>query len=267
MAWRRIIETREVELNGGNSGIIWSQTAGEPAAGDIDIDNDGVVAPSHQFIADLSQIASSVLGRQVSMMRPVILHGVSIGIRPVDDVTDNDESAFFGGRLFFYPATDHRLEALGLARRVENLIESQEVDTDSFLLSTEVDYSGFRYGWDLDNQVKYQTAGYPGGGDWKITQIFSAYNLMTAPDQANALFTGRVGEAMGMQWVCALASGVGTGDSPPPGGHSADWIRSSLRHEILPIMKGTVEYSSSDEEGAVDDDYTVHVELDFSVWE
>lgn len=266
MASRRIVVSRRVRPNADNQGVVWIE--GEPAAGDIDIDNDGVFAPPFQFLIDLSHVASSVLGRQVSMTRSIVLNGLGIGVRPVDDITDNDESAFFAGRFQMYPATSHGKKALALAAKMEREIESHEVDGDSFLLSTDKDYSGLRLGWtETPNpQILHQTNGWPNGGSYTYGKVFAAYNAMTAPCQSNALFTGRAPDPMSMQWVCALASGIGQGDSPPPGGQSADW-NLSTRTEIFPLIRGLVEYSSGDEDGTVDDDYYVHVYMDFTVEE
>jgi hypothetical protein len=264
MAKMRIMETRQVSLQGesGNQGIYW--TGDPPSSGDIDIDNDGVYNPALTFIADLSEIASQVLGRQVSMTSPVVLHGIQIGIRPVDDVADNDESAFFAGEFRFQHYTSHVQKALSLARQMEKFSEGGELDADSFFLSTTQDYSGLRYGLDFNNEIRFQTAGWPAGGDYTWTKIRDAYNAMTAPVQDNALFAGRCGELGGTQWVCSLASGVGVGDSPPPGGASADW-QVQTRQEILPFVQGLIRFSSSDEDGAVDDDYRVWVTVDYSV--
>lgn len=266
MAKRRVVASRRVRPNGIPGGASWIES--EPAAGDIDIDNDGVFNPTLQFVVDISEIASSILGRQVSMTRSVTLNAIGIGVRPVDDVTDNDESAFFAGRFQFYPATDHGKKALGLAARMEREIESHEVDGDSYLLSDDQDYSGLRLGWTdtPSNQVLYQTNGWPNGGEYTYSKVFSAYNAMTVPPQSNALFSGRAPEPMSVQWVCALASGIGAGDSPPPGGQSADW-NLQTRVEIFPLLRGLVEYSSGDEDGLVDDDYYVHVYVDFTVEE
>ena len=265
MAKMRIIETRMVELAGepGSSGIYW--TGDTPAQGDIDTDNDGVMIPALKFTADLTDIASTVLGRQVSMTSPVILHGLRIGLRPVDDVVDNDESAFFAGEFRFQHYTPHVQKALSLASRMEREIESEQVDSDSYLLSTDKDYSGLRFGISEEGEIRYQTDGWPNGGDYTWLKIRDAYNAMTAPDQSNALFTGRCGEFGGIQWIAALASGIGQGDSPPPGGDSADWYSGNLRHEILPLIQGLVLYSSGDEEGTVDDDYRLVMTVDFSV--
>lgn len=238
-------------------------TGNVPSLGDIDIDNDGVFLPAFTFLIDCSELASQVLGRQISMTKPITIHGIRIGIRPVDDVSDNDESAFFAGEFRWQHYTPHVQKALALAVQMEKFAEGGEVDADSFFLSTTQDYSGLRYGLVYDNEIRFQTAGWPAGGDYTWTKIRNAYNAMTEPAQDNALFAGRVGELGGAQWVCGLASGVGTGDSPPLGGN-ADW-EMSTRQEILPIIQGIVQFSSGDEVGAVDDDYAVYCTVDFSV--
>lgn len=274
MAKRRIIRTTEIVLSDTLSedqygfGGYWIDL--QPASGDIDIDNDGVMSPARTFLVDLSEIASRVLGRQMSMVKGVTLNGLAIGIRPVDDAVDNDESAFFAGKFQFYPDTDHAYKALSLARRMEEHIEGDEIDADSFFLSTETDYKGLRLGWTDDPmpQVRWQTQGWPvGPGGYTYERIFTAYNQMTQVPQENAMFDGRAPEPMTCQWICALASGIGDGDSPPWGGRSADWQSNPLRHSIFPLIRGAVEFSSLDETGAVDDDYTVHVTVDFTVEE
>ena len=147
---------------------------------------------------------------------------------------------------------------------MEKWAEGGEIDSDSFFLSTEKDYSGLRFGLDYDNEIRFQTNGWPAGGDYTWVKIREAYNAMTAPSQANALFDGRCGELGGTQFVCALASGVGVGDSPPPGGNAADYMLVT-RQEILPLVQGIIRFSSGDEEGTIDDDYRVWVTLDYSV--
>lgn len=269
MGKRRICATRQVRLNdsyGAGGGAWWIED--EPAAGDIDIDNDSVISPAHAFVVDLSEIASHILGRQISMTRGVTLHSLGIAIRPVDDINDNDESAFFAGRIQAYPVTDHALKALALARQMEKFIEGSEMDSDSFFLSNEKDYSGLRLGWTTDpaTQIKHQTQGWPEGGNYTYSRVFTAYDAMTEPNQTNALFNGRAPAPVSWQWVSALASGIGTGDSPPPGGDGADW-QQGTRVEVFPLLRGLVEYSSGNEDGTVDDDYTVHIHVEFTVEE
>lgn len=268
MAKRRICATRQVRLAGfgAGGGATWIEDT--PLNGDIDIDNDGVLNPALQFVVDLSEIGSHILGRQVSMTRGVTIHNLGISIRPVDDVTDNAESAFFAGRFQAYPVTDHALKALSLARQMDKFLEGPQLDADSFFLSTEQDYAGMRLAWTDDpvDQIKFPTAGWPNGGNYTFGKVFGAYDDMTNPVQTNALFDGRAPSPVSWHWVCALASGIGQGDSPPYGGNSADW-NMETRVDVFPLLRGLVEFSSGDEEGPVDDDYTVHVFVDFSVEE
>lgn len=269
MAKRRICATRQVRTNGTfgfGGGAQWIED--QPAQGDIDADNDSVMNPALQFVVDLSEIASHVLGRQISMTRGVTIHSLGVAIRPVDDITDNDESAFFAGRIQAYPVTSHALKALSLARQMEKFIEGPQMDSDSFFLSTDKDYLGLRLGWTTspESQIKHQTQGWPEGGNYTYSRVFTAYDQMTASDHSNALWNGRSPNPVSWHWVSALASGIGQGDSPPPGGNGADW-QQDTRIEVFPLLRGLVEFSSGDEEGTVDDDYTVHIHVEFTVEE
>ena len=96
---------------GAHAGAYWLQ---ESAGGDghIDADNDSVMSPKLEFIIDLSEATSHIMGRQASMMAAYRIHSISVGIRPVDDTADNDESAFFAGRWLMFPHTKHGEEML-----------------------------------------------------------------------------------------------------------------------------------------------------------
>lgn len=245
---------------GQNEGFTW--TNNEPAFGDIDADNDGVMNPEPQFVIDLSQLAGSKLGYQASMMAAYKIHRIQVGIRPVDDGVDNSEQTLFGGELFAYPATDHAKKALGLARKVEKAKEASEVDADSLFLTTENDYAGFRYGWSNVNSggVEFTTANGVTGmaGDWYLSEIFAAYDLATEPKQANALFGGRAPEQVHVPWVCGWDMGHAGALS------AALDFQSHHSLEVLPLLLGSVNYSSGDEPGAVDDDYYLQVTVEFT---
>ena len=164
---------------GTHDGFYWTQNA--PSSGDIDSDNDGEMIPSPNFLIDLSHVGSIALGRQCSMMASYKLHSIRIGIRPVDDTIDNEEAAIFGGRFLNVLATDHAKTALQLARKTEKHLEGGQLDADSLFLSSEKDYSGFRYNWAgtaEDNVVAHATAcTVPSMGDhWRIDEIFNLYN-------------------------------------------------------------------------------------------
>jgi len=246
---------------GVNEGFTWTHNV--PSDGDIDADNDGVMTPSPQFIVDLSAIAGSRLGYQASMMAGYKIHRITVGIRPVDDAADNDVQTAFAGDIYMYPLTDHCKTALQLARRVEKADEENQIDEDSLFLSNAVDYSGFRYGWSNVNAggVEHITANGIAGmsGYWYLSDIFDAYDNMTEPKQDNALFGGRAPENMGLPWVCSWSTGM---DLSSLSGCQDYQVATNLT--VLPLLQGRVNYSSGDEAGGIDDDYTVEVSIEFT---
>lgn len=250
-------------LVGFNEGFAWTHNI--PAESDIDADNDGVMNPNPQFIVDLSELAGSILGYQASMMSAYKIHRIGIGIRPVDDVNDNDSQTMFAGDIVMYPATEHAKKALQLARKVEKADEASQIDADSLFLSDDVDYSGFRYGWSTVNAggVAHKTGNSIAGmaSEWYLSEIFAAYDNMTEPQQSNALFGGRAPENMATKWICAF--NMGTDDGQAMVGAASDWnCNHSL--EVLPLLLGRVNYSSGDEDGLIDDDWRLEVEIEFT---
>lgn len=260
----RVIETGSIGITPGFRWKNLNPLDEIPAANDIDSDNDGEMTPSHGFMLDLSEIASRKLGIQAPMMAAYKVRSVRIGIRHVDDITDNNESTAFAGYLYHYPLTDHLKKGLQLARQVEKHDEDARVDNDSLLLSMERDYVGFRYGWDAANDVEYQTvpSGDVGINNWSLGTVGFAYTEMEAqPIQRNALWTGRWPRLMVNSWTCDASSGIGEGDSPPE--FTDDTLM--LHVETLPLLGGRVVWSSLDEVGSIDDDYTLHVTVDFEI--
>lgn len=260
----RVIQTGAVGIT---TGFKWKNISGSdeiPAENDIDADNDGVMSPSHGFLIDLSHIASKKLGMQAPMMATYKVRSIRVGLRPVDDIVDNDESTSFAGYLYHYPVTEHLKDALRLARATERHQESGQVDKDSLFLSTENDYSGFRYGWSDKDDVQYQTVPneYIGIPEWSISSIGYAYGAMEGrPTQDNALWSTRFPQVLVNAWSADCSSGIGAGDSPPE--FTDDTLM--LHINTLPLIAGRVVWSSLDEVGAVDDDYTLHVTVDFEV--
>lgn len=264
---REFILTNEHVPNGDFSGGVW--IGNKPLFGDIDIDNDSVMTPSFQFLIDLSAATSGIEGRQASMFAGYKVHSISVGIRPVDDSFDNDESAFFAGRVAWYPVTEHAKKMTSLMRQVEKATEDSQIDADSFLLSTETDYRGMRYGWNGQDQVQHQTdENIDGYGDfgtqWELHSLREVYNAQTAVPQTNALFDGRAPSYCSASWVAALASGIGEGDSPPHGGNTADH-HLPINCEVLGgLIYGNVAFSSGNETGTHDDDYDVHITVNWT---
>lgn len=248
-------------------GMAWNPA---PAANDIDGDNDGVINPAYSFTLDLSHLASRALGQQCSMMGVYKLHKIRIGVRPVDDVNDNDEASNFGGRFLFHHATDHTIEALKLARSTEKASEGLQVDSDSLFLSDDKDYSGFRYNWSTGadyRTTEFATSSSVAGLDteWNLSEIGSAYNAMTAPCESNALFNGRwsgEGQALfNMGWSNQpFVATAGDGGAI----HVGDDIV-AFNVDVLPLVHGQIIYSHVDEPGSVDDDYIVVIDCEFTM--
>jgi len=253
---------------GVTPGMEWNPA---PAFNDIDGDNDGVFNPAYSFTLDLSHLASRALGQQCSMMGVYKLHRIRIGVRPVDDANDNEEASNFGGRFLFHHATDHTIEALKLARATEKAVESTQLDSDSFLLSIDKDYTGFRYNWSYTPD--YHTTAHATSSNvdnmddfWNLSQIGSAYNAMTEPDESNALFNGRwsgEGQALfNMGWSNTPFAGGSAGEG---GAEHVGDDTVSFNVDVLPLIHGQILYSHVNEPGTVDDDYIVVIDCEFTM--
>ena len=248
------------------TGMYWSKNI--PADFDIDADNDGVVEPVHEFQLDLSRIAARAIGYQASMMAGYKLHSVKVGIRPVDDSFDNDMCTQFAGLIDMYPATEHAAKALSLARKVEKADEASQVDADSLFLRTSDRYTGFRYGWssgDDDGPVHKTGNSIAGMAEqWYLNEIFDVYEFMTDENKERALFGGRAPEQMSVGWSCGWNTMSDFAEaSPRYAGQFMD-SETKVSLNVLPLLRGQVKYSSSDETGLVDDDYRLWVEVEFT---
>lgn len=255
---------------GPSVGTQWISNA--PNFDDIDADNDGVMTPNHGALIDLSDLSSQMLGQQCGMHHKYKIRRIFVSIRNSDDGTDNDESTYFAGSFRWWEPTKHRLRAMSMARLIEKYNEADQVDADSFFLSTETDYSGLRFGWGSTvdfgtDQVRFQSneaiTGLP-GTQWNLWDIFQAYNSMTAPVQNNAMYGGRAGTRASMlPWCASAATGVGAGDAPSV---LTDFNSGFISQEVLGgLVYLNVSHSSLDEVGAVDDDYDVIVGIEWDV--
>ena len=243
--------------------------------GDIDIDNDGVM-PDTRILIDLSQALSQRLGRQMSMYSTYKVDYISISIVNQDDNIDNESGAEFSGKIHWYTPTKHRIDALQLMRQVEKHAESGELDADSFLLSTEKDYTGVRFNWDGDNQVIYPTSEaftVLDGDQWDMDELFDIYNVMEGePTQNNALWTGRTGYTDQVSWNCFYRNSSWK-DDPIDNDQiyhpeSNLFQISNLDAEVLGgLLVIAVDNSSTNDPTAViDDDYQVHVTIGVTGW-
>lgn len=262
----RRMRIRHAGVLGIHDGWYWTRDA--PTSNDIDADNDSVMAPIPNYLLDLSKIASNALGRQAPMMASYKLHSIRIGIRPVDDVTDNEQATTFAGRHMYRLATDHMKTALQLARSTEKAHEETTTGTEAVFLSAHDRYSGFRYNWSNtpdDDMVEHATYSTQLNRPWNLEDISSMYDYMTAPSEENALFNGRAPGVCSAIWECGFAAapfqlGTGAGGAT----HVGDDFK-EMHVEILPLIAGNVLYSSGNEPGPVDDDYIVWIEVDFTI--
>ena len=143
--WGRVLRWDHAEWNG------WATFVNDPGTNNLqDTFEGGEPLSIPTAVVDLSSAASIALGRQVSQSAKFRLRSVTIGYRAHDDTTvtfENESDAAFQGVLKWFADTDHFRKACSLARQVEQANESLDVDLDSFLLSTDKDFSGFRMDW------------------------------------------------------------------------------------------------------------------------
>ena len=222
-------------------------------------------------VVDLSAAASSILGQQVVQSAKYRLRGVTIGYRAHDGGVDNESDAAFQGQLRWFADTDHFREAMSLARQIENNAESDAIDLDSALLSTDKDYSAMRMDFGANyGGTRYATAedivGVT-GGTWNLLEVANAYNVMTAPDQSNALFNGRFPGYSSLGWNATISSGAA-----PAGGGEAQVnsfvdFHQNMFHEVgMGLLQLTVTHSTiAAHQGMVEDDYQWWVGFDFEV--
>ena len=157
------------------------------------------MSPVHLGLVDLSDVASQMLGQQVPQSARFTVKRMWMMLRNVDDIDDNDESQWFSGTVRWWYPTQHRLEALRLARQAEKFSEGDEMDADGFFLSSDNDYSALRLGWfensgtGVVDQIRYQSAEdftQMAGNQWNLQTVFSIYNQMEPATKSNALDVG-----------------------------------------------------------------------------
>lgn len=256
---------------GITTGMKWIVNA--PTSDDIDGDDDGVMIPAHGGLIDLSDLSSQILGQQVPQSANYTIRRMWVSMRNEDDGTDNDESTYFAGTLRWYYPTQHRLEALSLARQAEKAAESISIDADSTFLATESDYKAIRFSWNAEggpneyDQVRFGTAeGFTEieGTEWNLQEIFRLYNQMHPATKDNSLFTGRAGSmTCKVPWSTSAATGVGQGDAPA---RIHDWNSGEIAARCLAgLVFFNVSTSSLDEEGGIDDDYEMVIGIEYDV--
>jgi len=188
-------------------GVAW--TAPSPIGSDISPDADGTYPP-YNILVDISHMLSRLLGKQMSMTETYRVTGITIGVKNVNDADDNDRGIVLYGKLNWYSPSKHRIDAVQACRRIERASEEDQIDSDSLWMSTSNTYQGFRFNWDADNEVSYDTgagavAGWfpaTGTNSWNIEDIFNLYGAHLDPTtpKGRQLFTTKLGDVSQMRF-------------------------------------------------------------------
>lgn len=256
----------------------WCKFIAGGASADIDIDNEGVM-PDTRILVDLSQALSQRFGKQMSMMSTYRVNYVRVELLNVDDIVmDNSSAASFSGKCQFWSPSKHRIDAMKTARALEKSLESIEVDNDSWLLSTDTDYSGMRFNWDADDQVVYATIeGFTGlaGAQWDLGELFSVYGgMLGTGGQTNSMWAANYRCGYQEQFGFSMDySNYGVDDSPIP--DSTRYLPRSTPYEnhfpnALEVLGGLmmfdITHSSTDAPEVIDDDYQVQITIGIEGW-
>ena len=206
------------------------ETSDYPPGGTLELDNDGEVKPKYRCLIDLSHALSQVLGKQLNMTSVYRVVGLQLGLRPVDDLNDNnqDSGIQFGGRVRFITPTKHRVDAIQNARKLEKMVSMDNIEratpTDgspSIFGTTEKSYQGFRFGYRTEKDVLFpNTEEFTGVGaaveggtaSWCLFDDDGALGIMSAYNEyidgednskGRALWENRIGRftSTGMPWM------------------------------------------------------------------
>lgn len=248
----------------------------------IDADADGVFTQDNKILIDLSHALSIRLGRQMSMMSTYKVNYIRIELLNKDDANDNDSGLCVSGVGHYYSPTKHRINALQLARQVEQASESVQVDGDSFLLSTDKDYQGLRFNWDADGQVHHATSeafSNLSGNEWDLNELFDVYGDMQGDlDYGNSLWSSRTGYPNNFGFAVSFTNDLANFDVTEPTNLNPPNIHDpkSLAFELQPskplevlggLMMLNITHSSGDSPiNSVDDDYLVRVTVGVEGW-
>lgn len=173
----------------------------------LTVDPDGLMSSPRKVRIDLSQALSQRLGRQMSMMSTYKVNYIRIELLNVDNLNDNDAGALFAGKLHYWSPSKHRINAMQLARQVEQKQGEGNVGDLFGPLDNTVTYKGMRFNWDSDSQVQFATTesfSTLSGSEWDLDELFNVYELsknVGPTTYTNALWdSGRCGypEQMGV---------------------------------------------------------------------
>lgn len=278
------------EGSASHNGVAWIEPS--PVGADLSPDADGEYNPYLRFVVDISHMLSRVLGKQMSMTETYRVTGIKIGIKNHDDVDDNDRGMVIGGYLYWHTPTKHKIDAIQACRKIERASEEDQIDGDSLFLRTGNRYTGFRFNWNDDEQVKFPTnAGdvsgwnsYTGSDEWNMWRMLQLYSATIDPEEPKdrQLFISKVGHYDLMRWACGFNNAMHV-DPPPtvsdplgqtylienPGVHDFVFQAEANRHiDVMGgLILGEVQWSNTIPNGDVSpDDYYVNVEITVEGW-
>lgn len=247
---------------------------GGPTIDQADGGGGEVADGTYELIVDLSHALSQRLGRQMSMMSVYRVNYIRIELLNNLDLNDNDDGLTVGGKLEFWAPSKHRVDAMQMARAVEKHVETGSIDGDSFLLTTQKDYTGMRFNWDADDQVVYATTeafSELTGNEWDLLELFNTYdNHMGVGEQTNRMWTsGRTGYPEQMQWACSFNNlGTSSGGTIPTGSQAFEWNGGQNHISVLGgLLHLQVQSTSTDSPfTTVDDDYKIAITIGVEGW-
>ncbi len=255
--------------------------AGTGSDGALDVDADGRMSTVAEARIDLSQALSQRLGRQMSMMSTYKVNYIRLELRNVDDLNDNDTGALFQGEIHYWTPSAHRVEAMKLARQIENADGADEPGDMFGPLDNNKTYKGMRFNWNSDGQTYLAT---PesftalSGSQWDLEELFDIYAASKSQpgDWTNPLWTnGRGGYPNNMGWSASFVNKTQTETTDP--GSQDNYDPRSTVYEFIPnqpidVLSGLLHLSvthSSVDDGdntLIDDDYELHVTIGVEGW-
>lgn len=278
MAQTMVQHTITGTLNSLNP-FVWRPDAA-PVAGDIDIDNDGLM-PTTRAVFDIGSAVAQVIGKQTTQFAKYRVNYLQIELVNRDDASDNDDGAAFGGTLEFFKPNKHNVDALQALRLIDREYRKESLASDSPFFSpggSSNQYTTPRMNWFLvDQNVLPRVAPMPvwqaaGLGDFPaMVPLLAVWNdnlAANAGDYANEIWYSRTGLTQKLGWNASYINNIDGTDYAP---ESRPFIWQAQPGQELEVLGGlmsmTIDHSSTDAPGSVDDDYTVRVTMGISGWE
>jgi len=258
--------------------FVWRPDAA-PAAGDIDIDNDGAM-PTTRAVFDIGAAVAQVIGKQTSQFAKYRVNYLQIELVNRDDASDNDDGAAFGGTLEFFKPNKHNVDALQALRLVDREYRKESMSSSGSIFNTGQAnrYITPRMNWFITDSIvcpqvsAMQVWSAIGIGNYPaLSPLLSIWNdnlANNAGDYQNEIYSTRTGLTQKIGWNASYINNV-DGDEYAPSSTPFVWqAQPGQELEVLGgLMSMSVDHSSTDAPGAVDDDYTIRVTMGISGWE